>query len=160
RRDAVWMGQIYYALGLSIGVINHESSYLYDPSHAADDKERDILGSFKVMHDFLRPCSRRESYAADITYGTNNEFGFDYLRDNLEYEPGNLRQRGYHFAIVDEIDSILIDEARTPLIISAPVSDAESLYTKFAGIAAALVPEEDYTVDRKHKQIQLSDQGI
>ena len=166
RRDAVWMGEIYYALGLSVGVINHEASFIYDPTHvssevlAEEDVARDTVGSFKVMHDFLRPCTRREAYAADITYGTNNEFGFDYLRDNLEYESGNLRQREYHFAIVDEIDSILIDEARTPLIISAPVSDAESLYGRFTQIATSLVPEEDYTVDHKHKQIQLSDSGI
>ena len=166
RRDAVWMGEIYYALGLSVAVINHEASFIYDPSHmssealAEEDVTRDTIGSFKVMHDFLRPCTRREAYAADITYGTNNEFGFDYLRDNLEYESAALRQREYHFAIVDEIDSILIDEARTPLIISAPVSDAESLYGRFTQIAASLVPEEDYTVDRKHKQIQLSDSGI
>src|SRR3989338_8975160 len=119
RRDAVWMGQIYAALGLSVGIINHEASYLYDPSHvpsealSEEDATRDQTGSFKVMHDFLRPCSRREAYAADITYGTNNEFGFDFLRDNLEYEPANLRQRGSHFAIVDEVDSILIDEAPT-----------------------------------------------
>ena len=113
-----------------------------------------------MLHDFLRPCSRREAYAADITYGTNNEFGFDYLRDNLEYESANLRQRDYHYAIVDEIDSILIDEARTPLIISAPISEAESLYDRFAAIARNLVPEEDYTVDEKHKQIALTDQGI
>ena len=166
RRDAVWMGEIYYALGLSVGVINHEASFIYDPSHvsaealAEEDVTRDQVGSFKVMHDFLRPCTRREAYAADITYGTNNEFGFDYLRDNLEYESAALRQREYHFAIVDEIDSILIDEARTPLIISAPVSDAESLYGRFTQIAESLIPEEDYTVDRKHKQIQLSDSGI
>jgi preprotein translocase subunit SecA len=165
RRDAVWMGQIYYALGMSIGVLNHETSYLYDPSAAVDDKERDMLGAFKVMHDFLRPVARREAYRADITYGTNNEFGFDYLRDNLEYNADALRQRldsegGYHFAIVDEIDSILIDEARTPLIISAPVADAESLYARFAGIANTLLPEEDYDVDEKQKQIALTDQGI
>ncbi len=160
RRDAVWMGQIYFALGMSVGVLNHEASYIYDPSHAKDDTERDELGAFKVMHDFLRPCTRREAYAADITYGTNNEFGFDYLRDNIEYEPGTLRQRDYHYAIVDEIDSILIDEARTPLIISAPVADAERLYDRFADIARRLVPEEDYTVDEKHKQIALTDQGI
>ena len=166
RRDAVWMGQVYHALGLSVGVINHESSFLYDPSHVpqseekADDAKRDTLGGFKVVHEFLRPCTRREAYAADITYGTNNEFGFDYLRDNLEYEPGNLRQRGYHFAVVDEIDSILIDEARTPLIISAPVSDAESLYPKFTAIARNLVPGEDYEIDEKRKQIALTDSGI
>ncbi len=166
RRDGAWMGQIYYALGLSVGVINHESSFLYDPAHvppealSAEDKERDLVGSFKVLNDFLRPCTRREAYAADITYGTNNEFGFDYLRDNLEYDAVTLRQRGYHFAIVDEIDSILIDEARTPLIISAPVADAESLYGKFTAIAATLGEGEDYEIDRKHKQIQLSDAGI
>ena len=148
RRDAVWMGQIYNYLGLSVGVINHESSFLYDPTHTESDKTRDELGSFKVVHEFLRPCTRRESYQADITYGTNNEFGFDYLRDNLEYEEITLRQRDYHFAIVDEIDSILIDEARTPLIISAPTSESEDLYRKFAGIARTLVKDKDFT-DRK-----------
>ena len=167
RRDAVWMGQIYDALGLTTAVINHESSFMYDPAHvtAKDDAVRDELGSFKVEHEFLRPISRRDAYRADITYGTNNEFGFDYLRDNLEYESGNLRQRvpdegGYHFAIVDEIDSILIDEARTPLIISAAVSDAESLYGRFAHIASTLAENVDYETDLKHKQIQLSDAGI
>ncbi len=171
RRDAVWMGQIYWALGMTVGVINHEASFIYDPSFAkategtALDRERDIVGSFKVENEFLRPCTRHEAYAADITYGTNNEFGFDYLRDNLEYEITSLRQRlpdagGYNFAIVDEIDSILIDEARTPLIISAPVSDAESLYGRFTSIVAGLVEDEDYTVERKHKQIVLTDSGI
>lgn len=171
RRDAVWMGQVYAALGLTTGIINHESSFIYDASHVpapdarADDAERDELGSFKVVHEYLRPCTRREAYAADITYGTNNEFGFDYLRDNLEYEPEKLRQRlpregGYHFAIVDEIDSILIDEARTPLIISAPIAEAESLYTRFAALARKLVRDVDYEVDEKRKQIELTDAGI
>jgi preprotein translocase subunit SecA len=171
RRDAVWMGQIYHALGLSVSVINHDSSYLYDPAHVpvseekTDDAVRDETGGFHVVHEYLRPCSRREAYAADITYGTNNEYGFDYLRDNLEYEPDKLRQRldrdgGYHFAIVDEIDSILIDEARTPLIISAPIAEAESLYAKFATIAATLQMETDYVVDEKRKQIELTDSGI
>lgn len=166
RRDAVWMGQIHHALGLSVGVLNHEASYLYDPSHvspevlAEEDAERDKTGGFRVLHDFLRPCTRRESYAADITYGTNNEFGFDYLRDNLEYEPEKLRQRGYHYAIVDEIDSILIDEARTPLIISAPVSEAENLYERFVAIARTLERDTDYEVDEKRKAISLSDSGI
>jgi len=166
RRDGVWMGQIYHALGLSVGIINHEASFLYDPAHVPpeerteDDKTRDALGAFKVVHEYLRPVSRREAYAADITYGTNNEYGFDYLRDNLEYEPANLRQRAFHFAIVDEIDSILIDEARTPLIISAPVSDAESLYQRFASIAAGMEKDVDYSVDDKHKQIALTDAGI
>ena len=171
RRDAVWMGQVYHALGVSTGIINHEASYIYDPAHvppeeaAEEDKERDELGAFKVMHDFLKPVSRHDAYAADITYGTNNEFGFDYLRDNLEYEPEKLRQRlsqrgGYNFAIVDEIDSILIDEARTPLIISAPVAEAESLYSRFAEISSKLIPEEDYAVDEKRKAIELTDSGI
>jgi preprotein translocase subunit SecA len=160
RRDAVWMGQVYDALGMTVGVINHESSFLYDPKHKEEDKERDEVASFKIMYDFLRPSTRPESYAADITYGTNSEYGFDYLRDNIEYNVGNLRQREYHYAIVDEIDSILIDEARTPLIISAPSGDSEDLYVKFAALVTKLNPEEDYTVDEKFKQIQLTDAGI
>jgi preprotein translocase subunit SecA len=160
RRDAVWMGQIYSFLGLSVGVINHEASFLYDPNHQNLDKERDEKGAFKVVHEFLRPCTRREAYEADITYGTNNEFGFDYLRDNLEYEAESLRQRGHHFAIVDEVDSILIDEARTPLIISAPTSDSEDLYNVFAKIADKLVNETDFTVDEKWKTVALKDSGI
>lgn len=160
RRDASWMGQIYNALGLSVGVINHDESFLYDPAHTEKDKERDEVGSFKVVNEFLRPCTRREAYAADITYGTNNEFGFDFLRDNIEYETARLRQRGHHFAIVDEVDSILIDEARTPLIISAPAADSGELYVRFADIATRLSPETDYTVDEKYKSISLTDAGI
>jgi len=160
RRDAVWMGQIYDYLGLSVGVLNHEQSFLYDPTHTEADKTRDELGSFKVVHEFLRPVTRREAYQADITYGTNNEFGFDYLRDNLEYEEVVLRQRDYHFAIVDEIDSILIDEARTPLIISAPTSESEDLYRKFAAIAQTLVKEKDFTIDEKFRSIAMTQEGI
>lgn len=163
RRDAVWMGQIYAFLGLSVGVINQNESFLYDPLHTKDEKDdemRDSIGSFKVVHEFLRPCSRRDAYAADITYGTNNEFGFDYLRDNIEYDKEQLRQRGYHFAVVDEIDSILIDEARTPLIISAPTVESENLYVVFAKIASQLKEEEDYAVDEKQKAIALTDEGI
>lgn len=160
RRDASWMGQIYNALGLSVGVINHDESFLYDPRHTEKDAERDATGAFKVVNEFLKPCSRRESYAADITYGTNNEFGFDFLRDNIEYDTERLRQRGHHFAIVDEVDSILIDEARTPLIISAPSADSDEMYTTFARIASQLSPEEDYTVDEKYKSIALTDAGI
>jgi len=160
RRDAVWMGQIYNALGLSVGILNHEASYLYDPTHVEKDKERDELGSFKVVYEFLKPCSRPEAYRADITYGTNNEFGFDYLRDNIEYDVNSLRQRGYNFAIVDEVDSILIDEARTPLIISAPSQDSGSLYDVFTKIVREFVKDVDYTVDEKHKAIQLTDAGI
>ena len=160
RRDAVWMGQIYNALGLSVGILNHEASYLYDPTHKELDQERDELGSFKVVHEFLKPCTRQEAYKADITYGTNNEFGFDYLRDNIEYDSKNLRQRGYNFAVVDEVDSILIDEARTPLIISAPAADSGSLYDVFTKIVREFVKDVDYTVDEKHKAIQLTDAGI
>ncbi len=160
RRDAVWMGQIYSLLGLSVGVINHDASYLYDPNHQDKDEIRDEVGAYKVVYDFLRPCTRKEAYEADITYGTNSEFGFDFLRDNIEYEAAHLRQRGHSFAIVDEIDSILIDEARTPLIISAPANDSENLYTQFAEIASHLKVDEHFTVDEKMKTIALNDAGI
>ncbi len=160
RRDGTWMGQIYSFLGLSVGVLNHDSSYLYDKEHQDKDAERDEVGSFKVIHEFMRPCSKRDAYAADITYGTNNEFGFDYLRDNIAYAPEDLAQRGYNYAIVDEIDSILIDEARTPLIISAPSGDAENLYEVFAGIAGQLKEGEHYTVDEKLKAVQITEEGI
>jgi preprotein translocase subunit SecA len=174
RRDTIWMGQIYNLLGLSVGCINHEESFLYDPAHKGDnnqqpttdnnsdklDKERDALGSFKVVHEFLRPCSRKEAYLAHITYGTNHEFGFDYLRDNLEYDFSKVRQRDFHYAIVDEVDSILIDEARTPLIISAPAMEAEDLYRVFARVAGQMNKDEDYEVDEKLKAITLTDKGI
>lgn len=163
RRDAVWMGAVYAALGMSVGVINSQATYLYDPSHQEDstgDTARDETGSFKVQYDFLRPATRKEAYEADITYGTNNEFGFDYLRDNIEYEVGNLRQRGHYFAIIDEVDSVLIDEARTPLIISAPAAASDDLYVRFASIAAHLENDADYTVDEKLRAIQLTSAGI
>ena len=166
RRDAVWMGQIYHALGMTTSVINHDTSFMYDPTaipeseKAEDEKIQDEQGAFKVVHEFLRPIPREEAYRADITYGTNNEFGFDYLRDNLEYDAAKIRQQHHHFAIVDEIDSILIDEARTPLIISAPVADAEGLYQKFAQIATTLSEGEDYTIEEKHRSILLTDAGI
>lgn len=162
KRDAVWMGQIYSFLGLTVSVINHDSSFIYDPNQATDDEdtERDTEGSFHVVKDFLRPVTRREAYAADITYGTNNEFGFDYLRDNIEYTEDRLRQRGYHYAIVDEIDSILIDEARTPLIISSPTTESENLYATFADIATKLEKDTHFTVDEKFRSIALTDEGI
>ncbi|MBX4215445.1 preprotein translocase subunit SecA [Candidatus Parcubacteria bacterium] len=160
RRDAVWMGQIYAFLGLSVGVLNHDAAYRYDPGHIDEDKGRDELGSFKVFHEFLRPVSKKEAYAADITYGTNNEFGFDYLRDNIAYKLDDVVQRGYHYAVVDEIDSILIDEARTPLIISAQTGNSEDLYAKFVTIAAALERDRDFTVDEKRRAIALTDEGI
>jgi preprotein translocase subunit SecA len=160
RRDGVWMGQIYSALGLTVGIINGSGSYLYDPNHSDKDAERDETGSFKIVYEFLRPCTRKEAYAADITYGTNSEFGFDYLRDNIEFEAEHVRQRGHHYAIIDEIDSILIDEARTPLIISAPAADSENLYDLFASIARNLRKEEHYTVDEKLRSATLTDAGI
>jgi preprotein translocase subunit SecA len=160
RRDAVWMAQVFDFLGLTVGIINHDASFIYDPTHKELDEERDEVASFKVVHEFLRPCTRREAYAADITYGTNNEFGFDYLRDNITQSEKELRQREYNFAIVDEVDSILIDEARTPLIISSPTQKSENLYVTFASIANKMQKEEDYTVDEKHRSIALTDKGI
>ncbi len=160
QRDAVWMGQIHDALGLSVGVITQSGSFLYDPNHRNLDEERDEKGSFKIVHEFLRPVSRREAYLADITYGTNSEFGFDYLRDNIEYNVSSLRQREHNFAVVDEIDSILIDEARTPLIISAPANDSQDLYQVFARIAEQMKEDEDFTVDEKLKAISITDAGI
>ncbi|MDQ3089937.1 MAG: preprotein translocase subunit SecA [bacterium] len=174
RRDAVWMGQIYSALGLTVGILNHAESFLYDPKHVNQtsgenqttnndsnaDKERDQLGSFHVVHEFLRPSTKQEAYSADITYGTNNEFGFDYLRDNLIYKKEDLAQREFNYAVVDEIDSILIDEARTPLIISANTGAAGELYEKFSNIATKLDQEIDYTVDEKLRAITLTQEGI
>lgn len=165
RRDAAWMGQVYAALGLTVGVINQDASYRYDPTHQEVDSERDVQGSYKVFHQFLKPCTRREAYEADITYGTNNEFGFDYLRDNLASSPEQVVQLSpkhtrHHYALVDEVDSILIDEARTPLIISAPFADSESLYQTFAKLVKNFIEETDYTVDRKLKAIHLTDEGI
>ena len=163
-RDAVWMGEIYDFLGVSVGVINNAESFIYDSTHTKEyeqlDKKRDETGSFKVVNEFLRPCTRREAYHADITYGTNNEYGFDYLRDNIEYEEKSLRQREPNYAIVDEIDSILIDEARTPLIISAPTVDSDEMYKKFADISSKLEKGEHYAVDEKFKTISLTDSGI
>ncbi len=162
RRDATWMGQVYDKLGLSVAVVNSQNvSYLYDSNVGGEkDEERDEIGSFKVVYEFLKSCTRKEAYAADITYGTNNEFGFDYLRDNLAIRKEDIVGRPYNFAIVDEIDSILIDEARTPLIISAPAEESESLYTKFADIAKRLNKNEHYEVDEKLRAITFNDAGI
>ncbi|MFM7087949.1 MAG: preprotein translocase subunit SecA [Candidatus Paceibacterota bacterium] len=161
RRDAVLMGQVYNFLGLSVGVINSQNvSYLYDPTHVEEDKERDSVGEFRIVYDFLKPCSRKQSYQADITYGTNHEFGFDYLRDNLANQIEDVVQREHNYAIVDEVDSILIDEARTPLIISSPAAESEDFYIKFKDIARQLKKDEDYKVDEKMKAITLTDNGI
>ena len=178
RRDTVWMGQIYHALGLSCGCIVHEGAYVYDPGYQeageedkssslpssrerdSADEERDAVGGFKVVESYLRPCSRKEAYSADITYGTNNEFGFDYLRDNMAYDLQDQVQRGYNFAIVDEVDSILIDEARTPLIISAPDMESSKFYREFAGIIPQLDSKTDYQIDEKLKAVTLTEPGI
>ena len=160
RRDAVWMGQIYDALGLSVSVLNHEQSFIYDSNYKQEDDERDKLGGFKVVEKFLRPCSRKEAYLADITYGTNNEFGFDFLRDNLCYSTAEMVQRGHHYAIVDEVDSILIDEARTPLIISSPDTESSNWYLEFAKIIPHLNKETDYEIDEKLRAVTLTEEGI
>ncbi|MFA5013504.1 MAG: preprotein translocase subunit SecA, partial [Candidatus Paceibacterota bacterium] len=164
RRDAVWMGQVYNALGLSVACVNHEQSFIYDPEYKQEaeekDKLRDELGGFKVVEDFLRPCTRKEAYAADITYGTNNEFGFDYLKDNMVYSLNDKVQRDFNFAIVDEVDSILIDEARTPLIISAPDVESSKWYIEFARIIPRLSAETDYEVDEKLRAVTLTEGGI
>ena len=165
RRDAIWMGQIYDFLGLKTACICHESAFIYDPTYNQQknselDKERDILGGFKVFHEFLRPVPRREAYQADIVYGTNHEFGFDYLRDNLAYDKTNQTQKNHYYAIIDEIDSILVDEARTPLIIAAPDLESSDFYRKFARIVSYLKENEDYTIDEKSKSVQITNAGI
>jgi len=173
KRDAVWMGQIYYALGLSVGCLVHDGAYLYDPDYQKEsenkeaqsedgnrDKSRDLVGGFKVIESYLKPVSRKEAYLADITYGTNNEFGFDYLRDNMAYDLSQQVQRGYNYAIVDEVDSILIDEARTPLIISTPDVESSKWYQEFARIIPKLDPKADYEIDEKLRTATLTESGI
>lgn len=162
RRDGAWMGQVYAYLGLSLGVVTSTGSYIYDASHTApeEDAERDSEASFRVFYDYLRPATKKEAYAADITYVTNNELGFDYLRDNTAYDASQIVGRGYHYALIDEIDSILIDEARTPLIISGPAADAEGLYERFSSIVSNLEVDADYTVDEKQKAVQITEEGI
>ncbi|MCC6502152.1 MAG: preprotein translocase subunit SecA [Deltaproteobacteria bacterium] len=150
RRDAHWMGAVYHALGLTISVIQHEASYIYDPSF------HDGPGSF--IH--FRSITRKEAYNADITYGTNNEYGFDYLRDNMKFTLEEYVQREHHYAIVDEVDSILIDEARTPLIISGPTDDSTDKYYIIDRIMPSLKKEEHYTVDEKARQVLLTEDGM
>jgi preprotein translocase subunit SecA len=150
KRDAQWMGQLYHALGLSVGVIQHDASFLFDPQYNASDKRLQSL----------RPCTRQEAYRADITYGTNNEYGFDYLRDNLIVtDLSQCVQRELNYAIVDEVDSILIDEARTPLIISGPTDQSTDLYYRVNAIIPQLKPEQDYTVEEKTKTAALTEEG-
>jgi preprotein translocase subunit SecA len=166
KRDAVWMGRVFHSLGLTTGCIQHESGYVFDPEFkVASDEARGVsteeaIASFHVAQDMLRPVSRKEAYAADITYGTNNEFGFDYLRDNMAQDIQSVVQRPLHYAIVDEVDSILIDEARTPLIISAPAQESADLYYRFAGVIKHLVENADYNVDEKMRVATFTEAGL
>jgi len=153
QRDAGWMAQVYHFLGLSTAVIVADKSFIYDPKFVNEDHEDE-----RMRH--LKPCTRQEAYAADITYGTNNEFGFDYLRDNMVRETEQLRQRDLHYAIVDEVDSILIDESRTPLIISAPSVTTGSAYAQFAKVTRQLKKDEHYETDEKRKTVILTDEGV
>ncbi|MCO5222517.1 MAG: preprotein translocase subunit SecA [Thermomicrobiales bacterium] len=150
RRDTQWMGRVYDRLGLSIGCIQHDQAFVYDSTWESPDPRL----------EFLRPVERREAYAADITYGTNNEFGFDYLRDNMVVSAQQQVQRGLNFAIVDEVDNILIDEARTPLIISGQAERATDKYYQFAQIVRQLQKDRHYEVDLKHKTASLTEAGV
>ena len=150
RRDPVWMGPIYHNLGLTVGCLQHDSSYIYDPEFTSGPSGM----------KFLREVSRQEAYGADVLYGTNNEFGFDYLRDNMSMEPEFRVQRERHYAIVDEVDNILIDEARTPLIISGPAEEPVQHYYTFARLVPRLDPDSDYAIDERTQAISLSQQGI
>ncbi len=150
KRDTQWMGVVYHALGLSVGCIQHDEAFLFDPEWESPDPKL----------EFLRPVSRKEAYLADITHGTNNEFGFDYLRDNMVVSIENCVQRDLSYAIVDEVDNILIDEARTPLIISGQAEQATDKYYQFAQIVKQLRADRHYTVDVKHKTVSLTDQGM
>ena len=152
QRDAGWNGPVYDFLGMSVGVIINNASFIYDSEYENEEHDDE-----RFRH--LKPCTRKEAYNADITYGTNNEFGFDYLRDNMTSEVQYLRQRELNFAIVDEVDSILIDEARTPLIISAPAGDNPESYYQFAKVASRLTPD-DYIFDEKRRSVTLTDAGI
>ena len=149
KRDAQWIGAVFHRLGMSVGSIQHEGAFVFDPDFpATDERLRE-----------LRPVTRREAYAADVTYGTNNEFGFDFLRDNLVVDLTLRAQRGHFFAIVDEVDNILIDEARTPLIISGQAEESADKYLQFARLVPRLKAEEDYVVDEKFKQVAITEAG-
>lgn len=152
KRDCGWIGPIYHMLGASCSVIVHEQAFLYDPKYSNKESSDKFLKR-------LKPISRKEAYAADITYGTNNEFGFDYLRDNMAMSLENQAQRGHYFAIVDEVDSILIDEARTPLIISAPAQEPTEKYLKFTKIIDSLSADTDYIIDEKLRTAHLTEHG-
>ncbi len=153
QRDGGWMGSVYHFLGLSSSVLIHETTLLYDPEYNNTEAQ-----DWRLKH--LKKVDRRAGYAADITYGTNNEFGFDYLRDNMVMDLKDMGQRGHYFAIVDEVDSILIDEARTPLIISAPDTDPTDKYYEFAKLIQGLNPKLDYVIDEKLRTVHLTENGI
>jgi len=165
KRDTVWMGEIFAFLGLSIGCIQQEGGYLYDGEFKIEDQESEdedgnTTRSFKVEMDCLRPAERNDAYDADVTYGTNNQFGFDYLRDNMAMDLEKKVQRDLHYAIIDEVDSILIDEARTPLIISAPAEESADLYYRFAQLILGLKENEDYNLDEKLRVATFSEAGL
>ncbi len=162
RRDCAWMGQIYNLLGMSVGCIQHERAFLYDSTVVKDeeDNSEETVKAYRVDQDHLREVKRKDAYQADITYGTNNEYGFDYLRDNMVYAVNDMVQRGQQYAIVDEVDSILIDEARTPLIISAAVEDSTERYYRYADVVRRLVPEQHYLVDEKMRTATFTEEGI
>ncbi|MDP3004224.1 MAG: preprotein translocase subunit SecA [Candidatus Azambacteria bacterium] len=161
RRDTVWMGQIYQFLGITVGCVNSDGSYVYDPFHSEKlDEIRDAQGAFKIVHEFLRPATKKDAYSCGIVYGTNTEFGFDYLRDNLVNDLSQIISPGRAFAIVDEVDSILIDEARTPLIISMPDAESPKLYETFSKIIPRLKEGEDYTKDDKMKTTIITEEGL
>jgi preprotein translocase subunit SecA len=150
KRDAQWYGRVLVWLGLSVGVLQHDATHLVTEEPCSDEQGM----------EWMQPCSRREAYGADVTYGTNHEFGFDYLRDNMANSAANQVQRGQYFAIVDEVDNILIDEARTPLIISGPAAQDVSIYPRFAALVPRLEREVDFTVDEKLKAISLTENGV
>ena len=179
RRDTAWMGQIYDFLGLTVGCVNSDGNFIYDPAHLTKseirnpkseinsndqnnklDEVRDTQGAFKVVHEFLRPVVKKDVYNCDVVYGTNTEFGFDYLRDNIVSDISQIISPERHFAIVDEVDSILIDEARTPLIISMPDAESPKLYETFSHIVPRLKENEDYNVDLKMRTAVINDAGL
>lgn len=168
KRDAVWMGQIYDALGLSVGIIQnmlvsfkfHKHEVQVKEENGSEEETKEETAVYKVKTEYLVSCKRKEAYECDIIYGTNNEFGFDYLRDNMVGSMADMSQRPLYYAIVDEVDSILIDEARTPLIISAPVQKAADTYYQFAKLVRQLVENEDYNVDEKMRSATLTENGI
>ncbi|MBI4062500.1 preprotein translocase subunit SecA [Candidatus Gottesmanbacteria bacterium] len=153
RRDAGWMGPIFHLLGVSVSAIINDQSFMYDPNY-----EDNNATDWRLKH--LRPVTRKDAYLADITYGINSEFGFDYLRDNMVSDISQLVQRDYHFAIVDEVDSVLIDEARTPHIISAPAAEATHKYYDYAKLVEKLTHETDYSIDEKLRTAHLTDHGV